>query len=401
MLIPWGTDAPIYHWPIATAGLIVANVAAFAIVPADQYEAWCLAFGEGLHPLQWITSSFLHANFDHLLGNMLFLWAFGIVVEGKLGWARFLAVYLAICLLDGLLIQLFMWRADSGRALGASSAIFGLMSMCLVWAPRNVLHFVAPFQFFFPMAFDVSILFVAGSYIAIEFLFVALTSLAMSSALLHASGAAIGFGAAVLLLHFDLVDCENWDLVAVMGGRVGQSKDEVRKARLMAKKRLPSLEWNQNAQDKRRKKSSKRNGPVEDPQASATRRLQEHLQKQENEAALAVYKKARDRLPRWELSERDWRNLVKGVVELGIWEEASNVLLDYLKASQNPDSRIRLKLAQILIRHQERPAKGLEVLEAIPPGSLPDSLERTRKELARRAQDMVEDGVLEIDEDAR
>ena len=53
MIIPWGTDAPIYHLPIATVGLIVVNtVAFFASVNAQDPEPYMLAFGDGLHPLQ-------------------------------------------------------------------------------------------------------------------------------------------------------------------------------------------------------------------------------------------------------------------------------------------------------------------------------------------------------------
>lgn len=91
MLIPWNTDAPIYHAPWATGGLILVNVAVFGAMlasgDADQtFGPWLLSYGDGLHPLQWITSNFLHAGALHLLGNMIFLWAFGLVVEGKLGW---------------------------------------------------------------------------------------------------------------------------------------------------------------------------------------------------------------------------------------------------------------------------------------------------------------------------
>ncbi|MBM3970315.1 MAG: rhomboid family intramembrane serine protease [Planctomycetes bacterium] len=28
----------------------------------------------------------LHAGWLHLIGNLIFVWGFGIVVEGKLGW---------------------------------------------------------------------------------------------------------------------------------------------------------------------------------------------------------------------------------------------------------------------------------------------------------------------------
>ena len=101
--------APIYHFPFATIGLIVVNAAAFGTTIAHEHpEEWMLAFGQGLHPVQWITSAFLHADIMHLVGNMIFLWAFGLVIEGKLGWWRFLIVYLGLAAFESAVVQLCM-----------------------------------------------------------------------------------------------------------------------------------------------------------------------------------------------------------------------------------------------------------------------------------------------------
>ena len=54
MIIPWGTDAPLYHRPFATIALIVINVLIFVFVPGDAYEDYVLVLGDGLHPLQWL-----------------------------------------------------------------------------------------------------------------------------------------------------------------------------------------------------------------------------------------------------------------------------------------------------------------------------------------------------------
>ena len=107
-MIPLGTDAPIYHWPIATAGLIAVNTAAYAFVmlgaDPEQVQRLMLTYGDGLHPIQWVTSNFLHAGIVHLIGNMIYLWGFGLIVEGKVGWFRFLLIYLGLgiaeCALD-------------------------------------------------------------------------------------------------------------------------------------------------------------------------------------------------------------------------------------------------------------------------------------------------------------
>ena len=96
-LIPINTDAPLYHFPYATIGLIVVNTICFVAtgfaLNERLLEPWLLQYGEGLNPLEWIPAAFAHGGFMHLIGNMFFLWGFGLVVEGKLGWRVFLPLY--------------------------------------------------------------------------------------------------------------------------------------------------------------------------------------------------------------------------------------------------------------------------------------------------------------------
>lgn len=70
---------------------------------------------------------FLHGSFDHLLGNMLFLFICGFALETALGAARYLALYLA----SGLAAHLLWWALDPGwvPGIGASGAVSGLMGM--------------------------------------------------------------------------------------------------------------------------------------------------------------------------------------------------------------------------------------------------------------------------------
>lgn len=109
LIIPYSTDAPIYHFPWMTIVLIVANCLSFAITGMGyKSDGWMLQYGNGLHPLEWVAYNFLHFGIVHLVGNMIFLWAFGIVVEGKLGWWKFLVVYMSIGIVGGILIQVAM-----------------------------------------------------------------------------------------------------------------------------------------------------------------------------------------------------------------------------------------------------------------------------------------------------
>src|SRR5262249_62089927 len=114
--------------------------------PDETIRRCLLEHGSGLHPLQLVTSNFIHGNFEHLIGNMMFLWAFALVVEGKLGAFAFLAVYLGLGIVQCGLEQAATLGMDEGSSFGASAVIYGLMAMALVWAPRNELNCIAFFR---------------------------------------------------------------------------------------------------------------------------------------------------------------------------------------------------------------------------------------------------------------
>jgi len=177
MFVPYSTDAPIYHWPAATVGLIVVNVVAFlamtvALESAEDAEAimpYVLHLGRGIYPWQWLTANFLHANLLHLMGNMLGLWTFGLVVEGKVGWGWFLGVYLGLGVVVLAITQILSLGMAENFGLGASGIIYGLVALGLVWAPENeVSCFVL--LLFRPIVFEIRIWVFAVIYMVIQLL---------------------------------------------------------------------------------------------------------------------------------------------------------------------------------------------------------------------------------------
>jgi len=48
----------------------------------------------GHHLITIVTAMFMHAGWLHILGNMVFLWAFGPAIEDAMGRFRYLAFYL-------------------------------------------------------------------------------------------------------------------------------------------------------------------------------------------------------------------------------------------------------------------------------------------------------------------
>ena len=242
MIIPWGTDAPIYHRPVATIALIVVNLVAFFVFPSGTYKDWTLVIGQGVHPVQWLTNLFLHTGYFHLAGNLIFLWTFGFVVEGKIGWLAFTLVYLFLGVTESAAMQLLVHSEPPIAMMGSSTVIFGLLAICLVWAPRNEVTCILWLRFT-PMEIDLSILWFAVLYIAMDVLTSGMsgvvmahltdrsTGLIVALALDHTFGAILGFVVGVLFLEFKRVDCENWDLFAVLEKRAGQSRKQAKRAK--------------------------------------------------------------------------------------------------------------------------------------------------------------------------
>jgi membrane associated rhomboid family serine protease len=399
MIIPWGTDAPIYHRPVATVALIGVNILAFLRFPVRDHEEWALSLGDGIHPLQWVTSNFMHMGFMHLLGNMIFLWAFGIIVEGKLGWWAFTLVYLLLGLGEGAVLQFLVHPAEPAVMAGASGVVYGLLAMCLVWAPRNDLQVIVLVRFW-PMDFELPILWVAGLYIGLEVLEAAVRGFAVSSALGHVTGAVCGFVLAIAMLKLKLVDCENWDIFAVMAGRQGEKKTRSRKPRYVPRSGSGELAGSTKPKGRRKPKgATKAVKSIEDARAEALRTLRLHLELGENEAALAVYRQSKSKLTGWQPPDRDWVDLIQAVLKEDAWNDAAVLMRDYVQHAQEPSPRVRLKLAQILIQKLGRPLQGRRVLDQIPAGALPESLETTRRQLLIQADQMGEDGELELQDE--
>lgn len=232
LLAPYRTDAPVYHFPVATIGLIAVNVLAFFAVIGDPEGAreYVLEYGEGLKPLQWVTSNFLHAGLFHLLGNMLMLWTFGLLVEGKVGALVFLPLYLGIGFVQCGVEQAIMSGGGPGGSLGASSILFGLMAIAMIWSPRNEVS-VGGLVVVRPVQFDAPILLFAVLLFVWEGVMIAVVGFAVTTAVLHMMGAVIGLVVGIAFVKLGWVDCEGWDLFSVMAGEPGRERERPKKKR--------------------------------------------------------------------------------------------------------------------------------------------------------------------------
>ena len=159
-MIPLKDNVPTRTFPYATIGLIVACTLVWfwelsspgvdVHVARDGYypclvNSTCDAFARRYHDLTWFegafSSMFMHASWQHIGGNMLFLWIFGNNVEDALGHVRFLVWYvlagLAATAAQTVVTLWFGTRQDASVPnIGASGAIAGVLGAYFVLLPR-------------------------------------------------------------------------------------------------------------------------------------------------------------------------------------------------------------------------------------------------------------------------
>ena len=84
----------------------------------------------------FLSSMFMHGDFMHILGNMLFLFVFGDNLENLMGHIRFAAFYI-VCGIVAALAQVFMQTDSIIPMLGASGAISGVLGGYLLLFPKR------------------------------------------------------------------------------------------------------------------------------------------------------------------------------------------------------------------------------------------------------------------------
>lgn len=99
-------------------------------------------------PASLITAVFLHGSTAHLIGNMVFLFAFGYTVEMTLGRWRYLLFYL-LAGMTGEIGDLIARWGSPVVGLGASGAISGLMAMYAMLYGRRRIRFFYQVLFYF------------------------------------------------------------------------------------------------------------------------------------------------------------------------------------------------------------------------------------------------------------
>ena len=128
--------------PVVTVFIILVNALVFVLELMNgetfvtQWSVVPAQISSGHHWITILTAMFMHGSWSHILGNMIFLWAFAPEIEDAMGPGRYLVFYL----LGGVVAMLAQIAADPHSTipnLGASGAIAAVMGAFLVTYPRD------------------------------------------------------------------------------------------------------------------------------------------------------------------------------------------------------------------------------------------------------------------------
>jgi len=221
MFIPIGTDRRLKHRPYVNIALIVINVAVSLFVwyrfgsprvdtPVGTYML--LPWRPEIY--QFFTYQFLHADWSHLLFNMLFLYVFGNALEDRLGPIGYLSFYLA----GGVFAAVGYAMTQDGAMLGASGSIAAVTGAFLALFPATRVKMV--FWYFIISTFEIPAMFLILFSIGQDFFFNLLEVTGFASGnvayLAHLSGNLFGFIVGMALLLTRILPREPYDFVALL-----------------------------------------------------------------------------------------------------------------------------------------------------------------------------------------
>ncbi|MHC3473347.1 rhomboid family intramembrane serine protease [Streptomyces sp. 7R007] len=118
----------------------------WGVVPAELFQ------GSPRAALTPATALFVHGSWVHLLGNMLFLYVFGVMAEERMGRVQFTLFYVG-CGYLALLGYAAANSASEQSLVGASGAISAVLGAFLYLFPGARVTSLLPFLFFLPLRF--------------------------------------------------------------------------------------------------------------------------------------------------------------------------------------------------------------------------------------------------------
>ena len=174
---------------IDIAGAVPANTALILDQPPG---AW---LDSGLWTL--VTTLFVHASWLHLVGNLAYLWVFGITIEQKIGAFMMVVVFLFGGILAHIIVAFRLPLFDT-PVIGASGAVSAVVGAYLGLFPSNRIGLFLPLGLYLQFA-RVPALLVIGSWFTLQLVYSAFGPISGAVALwTHLAGFVLGLIFAML-----------------------------------------------------------------------------------------------------------------------------------------------------------------------------------------------------------
>ncbi len=358
MFLPIRTDRSLRHTPWVNYALIAANVLIFIATTADLKKVFYL-MGEGM-PLdqlaktlpvglymlvpshlsieQFISYQFLHADWMHLLGNMLFLYVFGNSVEDRLGKVAYLLFYLAGGVVAGLGHALI---EQATPVLGASGAVAAVSGAYLALFPRSNVTIL--YIYFFIGTFEISSMLLILFQIAQDaFLYVG--QFGGVAYLAHLSGYAYGFAIGIGLLWIKLLTREPYDMLSLL-------EQKRRRAQFQALTRKGYQPWQHQADSSVNpdRPSSSDSNPQEAKLIELRAKISSAISDHRLDDAAKLYLELLTVDPTQVLARQQQLDLANQLMSSGRYEQAAAAYELFLSAYKNYGQREQVELILGLI----------------------------------------------------
>ena len=183
----WSENPP--HPPFVTIGISLLCIFALfmytglspvmqqAMIDVGGMQPSSISALLGESPASWwdisalsvMTSLFIHASWLHLLGNLAYLWVFGIKVEQRLGSVGIILIFLLGGALANVIVALRVPQLDT-PIIGASGAVSAVVGAYLGLFPGRRIGLFLPLGLYLQFA-RVPALLVIGSWFTLQLLY--------------------------------------------------------------------------------------------------------------------------------------------------------------------------------------------------------------------------------------
>ena len=265
---------------------------------------------------------------------------------------------------------------------GASAIIFGLLALCLVWAPKNEVTLLL-FVTLRPMTFEVTYISYSCWYIGLELLTAAFQEFAVATATLHVMGAGVGFALGVVMLKREMVDCEDWDLFSVMSGHYGPSARDLHGNKIA---KPGSAEASVELEDRPAKKPKKAVKITSEQRSKKLDEICELVASGDFVTAADELYNVRLKDPKAAPDEATLKDLAVGLLKAKQWDEAIPLMEEFIATYPESAASVQLRLANYQLKELSDPRAALKTLKSVKKESLTVEAQATLEKLVKTAK---------------